>query len=96
MKVQIEFTKFSDRRIRVSLTVTESGDYTTNEIFFNEEDWATNGTFELMRSNGACIVNTVSEGAEADKWASDQIEALKKVIDAWRKAYIHGDYEVEI
>ena len=96
MKVQVEFKKFSDRRIRVSLTVTQSGDFTTEEILLNEEDWVTDSDFKLICSNGARIVNTVSDGAQADKWASDQIEALRKVIDAWRKVYIHGDYEVEI
>ena len=96
MKVQIEFQKFSDRRIRVSLTVVERGDYTTNEIFLNEEDWATSSDFKLIHSNGARIVNIVSDGAQADRWASDQTEALKKMIDAWRKVYIRGDYEMEI
>ena len=96
MKVQVEFKKFSDRRIRVSLTVTQKGDFTTEEIFLNEEDWVTSSDFKLICSNGARIVNTVGDCVQADKWASDQIEALRKVIDAWRKVYIHADYEVEI
>ena len=96
MKVQIEFKKFSDRRVRVSLTVTQRGDFTTNEIFLNEEDWVTNSDFKLIHSYGARIANTLGDGAQADKWASDQIEALRKVIDEWRKAYIYGDYEIEI
>ena len=96
MKVQVEFKKYSDRRIHVSLTVTQSGDFTTTEIFLNEEDWVSNDNFELIHSNGERIANTVKDGAEADKWASDQIEALRKVINAWRKVYIHEDYEVEI
>ena len=96
MKLQIEFKKFSDGRIRVSLTVLQSGDFPTHQIFKDEGDWVTNSDFKLIHSYGARIANTLGDGAQADRWASDQTEALRKLIDAWRKAYIHGDYEIEI
>lgn len=94
MKVKVKHTKTADGQIVVVIRVTDGGDYPTNEIFIDDEDYPKK-EFVLEESIQAFVSEVFTDKEEAKKWTEECLEWLEIKLVDWRNISIPDDFESE-
>lgn len=96
MKLDVSYTKRISGRILARIFVKDGGDFDVERVFTNDENYPTKEGFELGEGDCDYISAMCENALEAEVWVSDQIEALRYHLSAWRKLRVPSSYETEI
>lgn len=96
MKVKTNYSKQRDGVIKAEVFILRHEDYLTSTIFNSNKDYPTNDGFYLGYGEVCRVSKIFDTAAEAEKWAEEQIDALKRHLDSWRQISVPDSKEYDL
>ncbi len=96
MKLQAEYMKEANGSIKVTIRITDSGDFPTVNVFKSASENPSDETWNIGQGTESTISNTLPSPAEAKQWVSAQVNALKGKLDNWRGIWVPESEEFEV